>query len=126
MPWWQRSAKLRKKSTACSAEVWSSRPSDRAVLGHLFQAVEHLLDNAMFAAEDFGGFHRRLLEKCLSVRSTESYPLGSDGALIWIKPLENAPRIVQTEVAIASTNRNEWSTKSRLPSTRPATGKWTI
>ena len=64
-------------------------PLGRTVLGHFFQAIEYLLDNAMFAAEDFGWFHRRLLEKCLFVCSTESYLPSDRRALIWIKSLQN-------------------------------------
>ncbi len=70
LPWWQRSAKLRKKSSACSAEVLSNRPSVAQFLRYCFQAIEHLLDNAMLATKDFGRFHHRLLEKCLFVCST--------------------------------------------------------
>ena len=65
-------------------------PFDRTVLGHLLQTIEHLLDNAVFTAKDFGGLHGRLLEKCLPVRSSESYVASQPRALIWIKVLQNA------------------------------------
>ena len=64
-------------------------PLRRTVLGDFFQAIEHLLDNAVLATEDFGGFHHRLLEKCLFVCSTESYLPSGPRALIWIKSPQN-------------------------------------
>jgi hypothetical protein len=32
-------------------------PLGRTILGHLFQAIEYLFDDAVFATKDFGGLH---------------------------------------------------------------------
>ena len=51
-------------------------PLGRTVLGDFLQAIEHLLDDPVFAAKDFSRFHRRLLEKRVVACSIEILPRG--------------------------------------------------
>jgi hypothetical protein len=63
-------------------------PLGCTALGNLFQAIEHLFDDAMFAAEDFGGVHGTgsLRNACRLILLKCYLPAGQQ-ALIWIKPL---------------------------------------